>query len=101
VIIELRRKGKKSKRIYISCINQEKGAIARKNCAVACIGCGKCVKICPHDAIVMENNIAYIIDDKCKLCRKCVPECPTSAIVELNFPPRKEKEAAAAAEAEA
>ncbi|MFO7723167.1 MAG: RnfABCDGE type electron transport complex subunit B [Bacteroidales bacterium] len=101
MIIELRKKGKKSKRIYVSCINQEKGAIARKNCAVACIGCGKCVKICPHDAIVMENNIAYIIDDKCKLCRKCVPECPTSAIIELNFPPRKEKETAAATEAEA
>lgn len=90
-IIELRNQGRKSKRIFVSCINTEKGALSRKNCKVACIGCGKCVKICPHDAITMENNIAYIDYEKCKLCRKCVPECPTTAIVELNFPPRKEK----------
>ncbi len=99
-IIELRNKGKKSKRIYVSCINTEKGALARKNCCVACIGCGKCVKICPHDAITMENNIAYIDYEKCKLCRKCVPECPTTAIIELNFPPRKEKDPAPVAEAD-
>lgn len=89
-IIELRPKGKKSKRIYVQCVNREKGAVSRKNCSVACIGCGKCVKICPHDAITMENNLAYIDATKCKLCRKCVPECPTNAIIELNFPPRKD-----------
>jgi Na+-translocating ferredoxin:NAD+ oxidoreductase subunit B len=100
-IIEIRNKGKKSKRIFVSCINTEKGALSRKNCKVACIGCGKCVKICPHDAITLENNLAYIDPVKCKLCRKCVPECPTTAILELNFPPRKEKEATAAIEAEA
>lgn len=91
VIIELRKVGPKSKRIFISCVNKEKGAVAHKNCEVACIACGKCVKICPHDAIVMENNLAYINFDKCKLCRKCVIECPTHAIIELNFPPLKPK----------
>lgn len=91
VIIELRKIGPKSKRIFVSCINTEKGALACKHCEVACIGCGKCVKICPHDAIMMENNLAYISFDKCKLCRKCAEECPTSAIHELNFAPRKPK----------
>jgi len=90
-IIEMRLKGKKDKRIYVCCINEEKGGPAKKNCVVACIGCSKCFKVCPHDAIVMNNNLAYIDDEKCKLCRKCVEECPTNSIHELNFPPRKPK----------
>ena len=90
-IIELRLKGKNSRRIYVDCVNNEKGAVARKNCAAACIGCGKCVKQCAFDAITLVNNLAYIDFEKCKLCRKCAAECPTGAIVEMNFPPRKEK----------
>lgn len=88
-IIEIRPKGKKDRRIFVSCMNQEKGAPAKKNCAVACIGCGKCVKVCAFDAITLMNNLAYIDPVKCRLCRKCVTECPTGAIHELNFPERK------------
>jgi Na+-translocating ferredoxin:NAD+ oxidoreductase subunit B len=91
-IIELRKKNKKDRKIYVSCINQEKGGVARKNCSVACIGCGKCVKVCAFEAITMENNLAYIDADKCKLCRKCAPECPTNAILEINFPARRNRE---------
>ena len=91
-IIEIRKRGPKSRRIYVSCINQDKGGVARKSCQVACIGCGKCVKECPFDAIVLENNLAYIDYTKCKLCRKCVVVCPTKAIHEINFPPRKAPE---------
>jgi ferredoxin len=90
-IIELRNQGKKSRRIYVCCINKEKGAPAKKNCEVACIGCGKCVKVCPFDAIELKNNLAYIDFEKCKLCRKCAPECPTGSILEINFPLRKAK----------
>ena len=90
-IIELRKKGPKGRRVYISCANEDKGAPAKKACAVACIACKKCVKECPFDAITVENNLAYIDDDKCKLCRKCVLVCPTNAIHEINFPPRKPK----------
>ncbi|HRY98969.1 MAG TPA: 4Fe-4S binding protein, partial [Bacteroidales bacterium] len=96
-IIELRPKGKKDRRIYVSCVNEEKGGPARKNCAVACIGCGKCVKVCAFDAIRLENNLAWIDPKKCTLCRKCVAECPTDAIHELNFPPRKPRGEEAAA----
>ncbi len=94
-IIELRKKNKKDRKIFVSCINEEKGGVARKNCKVACIGCGRCVKVCPFEAITLENNLAYIDPFKCRLCRKCAPECPTNAILEINFPPRKEKKEAA------
>ena len=57
--------------------------------------------VCVADgAITVENNVAYIDYNKCRMCRKCVAVCPTGAIHELNFPPRKEKtEAAPASEA--
>ena len=90
-IIELRKKGPKDRRIFVSCVNKEKGGPAKKNCEVACIGCSKCVKVCKFDAITITNNLAYIDFNKCKLCRKCTTECPTGAIWELNFPERKPK----------
>ena len=76
----------------------DKGAAARKACANACIGCGKCAKECPFEAITVTNNVAYIDYTKCRLCRKCVAVCPTGAIHELNFPPRKEAAPAPKAE---
>jgi Na+-translocating ferredoxin:NAD+ oxidoreductase RNF subunit RnfB len=89
-LIELRKKGPKSRRIFVSCMNKDKGGQARKSCASACIGCSKCVKECSFEAITIANNLAYIDAQKCRLCRKCVPVCPTLAIIELNFPLRKE-----------
>ncbi len=85
-VIELRNKGPKGKRVYVGCVNKDKGAVAKKACAAACIGCGKCAKTCPFEAITVENNVAYIDFTKCKMCRKCVVACPTGAIKDVNFP---------------
>ncbi len=85
-LIELRKQGVKNRRVYVSCRNRDKGAVAKKACEVACIACGKCEKVCEFDAITVEGNLAFIDSHKCKLCRKCVGECPTGAIVAVNFP---------------
>lgn len=87
-IIELRNKGPKNRRVFVSCMNKDKGGVARKACSAACIGCRKCEKACPFGAITVEDNLAYIDFNKCKLCRKCVAECPTGAIHAVNFPPK-------------
>ena len=97
-IIELRKKGVKNRRVYVRCVNKDKGAAAMKACKAACIGCGKCEKECKFDAITITNNVSYIDPDKCRLCRKCVEVCPTHAIVAVNFPAPRPKAAEAVAQ---
>lgn len=90
-IIELRKKGPKNRRIFVSCVNKDKGGVAKKACANACIGCSLCFKECKFEAITIANNLSYIDHTKCRLCRKCVSVCPTKAIHEVGFPPPKPK----------
>ena len=58
-----------------------------------CIGCGECVEVCPHEAIVLLKSIenrgifanmdivhAQINTDKCFSCGKCAMRCPVNAI---------------------
>jgi NADH-quinone oxidoreductase subunit F len=47
-----------------------------------CISCGKCVPVCPTDAITGEPKKPYKLDQgKCIVCGACVEVCPTDAIV--------------------
>ncbi|MBN2829566.1 MAG: 4Fe-4S binding protein, partial [Candidatus Cloacimonetes bacterium] len=45
-----------------------------------CVGCGKCIRSCAYDAIVITNKIAEINTEKCVLCGACVQDCPFDAI---------------------
>lgn len=95
-IIELRPRGPKDRRLYVGCVNKDRGPAAVKACGASCIGCGKCVKECGFEAISVENNVAYIDPSKCRMCRKCEKACPRNAIVGVNFPAPKQPAAASA-----
>lgn len=46
-----------------------------------CIGCSKCLKECPTDAIVgAMKQIHSVFDEACTGCGNCEARCPTSAI---------------------
>lgn len=45
----------------------------------ACIGCGKCVKVCPQSAID-KGKPSFIHQEYCLHCGNCFENCPVSAI---------------------
>lgn len=70
------------KAVQVRCCSLDKGATVKKYCQVGCIGCGMCEKVCPFDAVKVENNLARIDPDKCMVCGLCVQKCPTNAILD-------------------
>ncbi len=45
-----------------------------------CIGCGRCVRICAHDAPHIHDGKASIDHDKCVGCGRCIGVCPKDAV---------------------
>jgi len=45
-----------------------------------CTGCGKCLEVCPIEAIEIRDDVAWIDPDICDADAICVPACPEGAI---------------------
>ena len=45
-----------------------------------CIGCGKCVPVCPADAISMKNGKAVVTGNESLACGHCEAVCPVGAV---------------------
>lgn len=44
-----------------------------------CKGCGRCVRVCPKSAAVLEGGKAWIDPEKCVGCGACLAACPEGA----------------------
>jgi ferredoxin len=46
-----------------------------------CIGCGRCLEVCPHQVFTLEAQRAGVADlDACMECGACAGNCPVGAI---------------------
>jgi ferredoxin len=70
--------------IVVKCSNRDKGADARKQCAVSCIGCGICQKTCTAGAVTVQENLAVVDEALCLSCGMCAVKCPRHAIDDLG-----------------
>lgn len=52
-----------------------------------CIGCTKCIQVCPVDAIVgAAKQMHTVILDECTGCDLCIPACPVDCIIKIPAP---------------
>ncbi len=46
----------------------------------SCVACLACVRVCPADAVAVEQQRVWILDAACIRCGLCLPACPHEAI---------------------
>lgn len=52
-----------------------------------CIGCTKCIQVCPVDAIVGASKLMHtILARECSGCELCIPACPVDCIAMTDDP---------------
>jgi electron transport complex protein RnfB len=53
-----------------------------------CIGCVKCIEVCPVDAIIGAPKLMHtVVSELCSGCELCIPVCPTDCIAMSARPP--------------
>lgn len=53
----------------------------------SCIGCTKCIDVCPTDAIIGAlHHMHTVIRDACVGCELCLPPCPVDCIEMIDLP---------------
>lgn len=57
-------------------------------CPHSCLGLGDCVKICPFDALELEDSIVKVNASRCIGCGKCIHACPRNL---LELIPKRSK----------
>ena len=46
-----------------------------------CVGCGRCLEVCPHQVFELDEKRARLADkDACMECGACALNCPVTAI---------------------
>ncbi len=74
--------------VPIKSLNSQFGEHKPKSVAVideaSCIGCVKCIAVCPVDAIVGASKLMHtVISVECTGCELCILPCPMDCIVML------------------
>lgn len=57
----------------------------------SCTGCGLCERICPVDAITLQDGKPHWTKDICPRCLACLHRCPSSAIQLGHFTKKKDR----------
>ncbi|MGB1108812.1 MAG: RnfABCDGE type electron transport complex subunit B [Gammaproteobacteria bacterium] len=67
--------------VDLSDMEDEAPAVARV-VEELCIGCAKCMKVCPTDAVLGgPKQMHAVIMDACTACKACVDVCPTESMI--------------------
>lgn len=57
-----------------------------------CVGCSRCIQVCPVDAIVGANKLMHsVLTDECIGCKLCLTPCPTDCIEVLPLEEKLKK----------
>ena len=92
----------RSQKVYLGCVNRDKGKTVKEACDMGCTGCTLCSKpkITPSEVIVIENNMP-IVPAKWDDWQTAVEKCPSGSFVVRGEKPPVQTEEKAATSVEA